>query len=371
MNDEQLFQKFRKRLVAEGILKAFLLGVIVGGGVDFAVAFVTWFLSFNGLWLSLGLGLGTGVCCAVLAYFFKFRPTDEQIARRVDALGLQERAVTMLEYKGDTSYIAGLQRSDTAHAIGKASAAGIKITVSVVAIIAACIIGALAPTMTTVTALSAYGVIDGGDDVIDDIVNRDVVYEVEYQVGCLNPMGMLTLEENLEDAVGEIMGDFVQVVKKGESTEKVTAVEEDGYVFYGWVRMYENNGEISFQEDGAEPTRCESDVNESLKYIAVFVEMQEGEDSNKDSIPDDQKDKDGDPDIPPEPQDPNDQQNNNNSSLGGLPPDNGASNIIDGNTYYRSVFEDYYNKAMQYLAENGTLPEHVRKMIEAYFGILA
>lgn len=48
MNAKQLFQKYHKRMVAEGILKATLIGLMAALTVLFVTAAVCWFVGFKG-----------------------------------------------------------------------------------------------------------------------------------------------------------------------------------------------------------------------------------------------------------------------------------------------------------------------------------
>ncbi|MBD5132468.1 MAG: DUF4175 domain-containing protein [Clostridiales bacterium] len=340
----EIFNKFRKRLVLEGILKAFLLGLAVCGGVEFIVAFITWFVpSFKGgLWLSIGLGLGVGAIVGVLVYFLKYRPTTEDVARRLDRMGMQERMITMLELNGDESYMATAQRENAVGVASTVSSKGLKIGASVVSIVLACVFGiAVGPAMTTVTALSAQGIIDKGGDFIDSITETDVFYEVEYAIG--NGSGD-----------GEILGDIVQVVKAGESTLQVTADPDDESVFYEWQDEFGNSL-------GKNPVRIDTNINNNLVIYAIFAQSDESDDG------DEEGDDEGDKNAPSNPGDPN---QNGGGGAGGL-EDNGSNSVIDGETPYSAVFDEYYRLAMQYLADNGTIPEYLRKIIETYFGVLA
>ena len=41
--------------------------------------------------------------------------------------------------------------------------------------------------------------------------------------------------------------------------------------------------------------------------------------------------------------------------------------VIDGETYYRDVYQEYYEQAMQILSEGGVVPEYIRIIIQNYF----
>jgi hypothetical protein len=59
------------------------------------------------------------------------------------------------------------------------------------------------------------------------------------------------------------------------------------------------------------------------------------------------------------------------------PPNNGANGsytennmVLDGDTYYRDVFEEYYNQAMEYLANGEDIPDELRTLIQTYFDVI-
>ena len=114
MDSKNMFRKYRKRLVAEGVAKSLIFGLLVGFAANIVIATVSCFVKVEGLWLiSIGLLLVGTLISAPIFYFAKFRPTTKQIAARVDRrLGLEERTITMLELENDDSYIAMRQRED-------------------------------------------------------------------------------------------------------------------------------------------------------------------------------------------------------------------------------------------------------------------
>ena len=114
MDSKNMFRKYRKRLVAEGVAKSLIFGLLVGFAANIVIATVSCFVKVEGLWLiSIGLLLVGTLISAPIFYFAKFRPTTKQIAARVDRrLGLEERTITMLVLENDDTYIAMRQRED-------------------------------------------------------------------------------------------------------------------------------------------------------------------------------------------------------------------------------------------------------------------
>ena len=113
-----LFEKYRSRVVREGVLKAVFCGLIIGFAVFIVSAAALWFTGVTwGIWLSLALFLVcTGISVPIF-YYAKFKPTAKAIAKRIDKLGLEERILTMMELENDQSFIAMKQREDAVQAL--------------------------------------------------------------------------------------------------------------------------------------------------------------------------------------------------------------------------------------------------------------
>lgn len=335
MDNKQNFQKYYNRLKWEGIIKSVVFGLIIGFAVNFVIAFITWFTpNFNGLWLAIGIGIAVAAGCSVLLYFKKFRPTTKQVAERIDRLGLEERMITMAELEKDESYIAMLQREDAKAKLKAVDSKRIKFKISAIAIAAVAVLAVSGVSMTTVTALSAEGKIASGKDLVDDIFEEpDKYYEVSYLV----------------EGEGYIEGDPEQVVKEGESTTSVLAVAEDGWAFAYW-----DDGSES-ENPPQEPERFDENVRENIVWTAVFMEMEEGDgegDGDSDGEPSDSDDQ--------EPGDPSDSDDNSNGdpsdsdpsvsdpsdgSDGSSGSDKNNNTVIDDDTHYSDVFDDFQDKA--------------------------
>lgn len=361
MKNMNLFKKYQSKMIVEAAVKAAVCGLVAGFAVNFIAALISWLCDYSaGLWLSIGLGLGVALVCGVVLYFAKFRPTEQEIARRVDALGLEERMVTMLEFAEDDSYIARRQREDAAAHAAATGAGCLKIQVSKVLIGAVCASAACGIAMTTVQGLTAGGVIPGFGELVEP---QEDPLSVQY----------------VAEVGGFIDGNEAQLVLFGESCEPVMAVADDGYVFVGW-------------DDGVdEPFREDFDITDDYVITALFEKM-EGEgngpgDGNGD-VPSDEgglpTDKPGEEGGEAEGGEGNDNGDNGNGggdgeggSEDGEPSDGGkgpgaggqykpGNQVIDGETYYRDVFEEYYQKGMEYITGNDDLTPEEKEAIEKF-----
>ena len=131
------FERFKKKLLREHILKAVLVGLGVGlFGAGLAV------LLFRLVAPSAAVvaGIVAGVVFAGLAfalYFRGARPSDKEIALRLDKdLGLREKTATMVEFEGQDNLILEKQREDARSSLAAKPTAALKFNVSVLGVIA-------------------------------------------------------------------------------------------------------------------------------------------------------------------------------------------------------------------------------------------
>lgn len=338
MNAKQLFQKYHKRMVAEGILKATLIGLLAALAVLFVTAAVCWFVGFKGIWLSIVLFVVVLAATAVTVYLVKYRPTTRSIARRVDELGLEERLITMTELEGDDSYIATRQRQDAMESLNKVSADLIKIAVSVALVAGVAIAGVCAAGTTTVYALYNAGVIKSGVELVNpEHVEESKSFKVEYVAG-----------KN-----GSLVGETKQTVYEGEDALAVMAVADKGYIFVGW-------------SDGVtDAYRVDYEVSGKIKVTANFVQA-------TDADPDLDDDNNPYPDDLPLPSDKSDKPSNT-PQPSDKPSTDGNGSYDENNQYkdgehnYKDDLKDAKQNAQDEVNNNGNLTPGDGDLIDGYF----
>ena len=341
MNRKQNFEKHYSRLRLEAWLLSLLWGLVLGFGCGFLTALILWFTKLDGLILSVAAASAVTILTTLIFYVARFRPNAVKNARRLDRLGLEERLITMVEYEKDESVMARLQREDAKAQLAKIKPSSLKLRITKSLTVHLLITVILYALMLTVTILSSSGIIPGGDELIEEVVEeqQEVWISVTYEV---------------EDG-GYIEGVADQLVLFGTNAEPVVAVAEEGYVFVEW-------------DDGrSRPDRTDTNVTEDVVYIAVFepsAEDGEGDDNSNNDTPQDtpQESENASQSRPGEDSD-------SPSSAGGKYEE--ANQIIDGETYYREVLEMYKELLRQRLEiEGDTLSEEERAIIEAYLGIV-
>ena len=273
---------------------------------------------------------------AVLLFKFKFKPNKKQVAKRVDELGLEERMLTMAELEGDDSFIAKRQREDALQALSTVNASFIKFAISLPLIIAVSISGVLGLGMTTVSALSAAGVIQGGDEIINPDPEPELKqFEIFYEI--LDGEGMI-IGETAES------GPF-QIVLEGHDALPVIAIPDEGYIFIGW-------------DDGPmDPYRVDTNITESRTYYALFAEADEGDDESEDEG-------EGEGDRPQK-NEAGKESSGSGASGGKYEPNN---QVIDGETYYGGeLFEGAYEEAVDKVNKDGDMDDKDKDVVGGYF----
>ncbi len=345
-------KKFRRRIVRGAILKSALAALIIACGALLVTALASWIAGFRaGIWLALGLFVLSFAVSALLFYFLKYRPSAKEVARRIDAIGLEERLITMMELEGDDSYLAKMQRADTERALKTADHTLIKVAASVALCVTVGVAALFGVGALTVDSLYVAGVIPSG-------VEYAAYLEAEHEFTCSysvekkgGKIYFLT-EEGIGDEVTEAI-----IVAKGESAPTVIAVPDEGYVFTGW-------------SDGLyDPVRCDEGVKEKIRVRAKFA-VAEGPDDLQDDGAQQQKpsddDSSGDPEDTPPQDDPSQPSNGapSNGASGGH--DNTNQQVNDGKTYYGDEYGDAYNDAMGRLGDGSNIPGDLQGGVSGY-----
>ena len=331
MNEyEKILKKHYKRAAYEGFLRALVTGLASGCALAAALSILFYFLRADILWVSVTAGAAVAAVVTVILYFVKYRPTMKKVAAKVDKNGLKERMITMTEYEGDHSFMAEMQRKDAAAELAKMKDLKLKISVSVLSVTVCAIMFSLSVIATTVSALSFTGKVPAPDEIITPGKDETEYVEITYEPG---------------DG-GMIEGDLFQIVEKGGDCDEVMAVADDGYIFDIW-------------SDGVTtPGRADKNVLSSGTVYANFIKIKENQ-TNTDKS----DEAAGNVDSDKKPTD--------------MPPAGGAAGkyeeynqVIDGATYYRDVYREYYDEAMKILDEGGVVPEYIRKIIQEYYNVI-
>ena len=116
-----LFKTYKRRMTISAAIASACYGLIFGSLAAFVTALFCWMFNFNHVWVAIVVWVACTAISATAVYFLKMRPTDMQVASRIDSMGLEERTITMMDLEGADSPIATLQRKDAVNKINNVS----------------------------------------------------------------------------------------------------------------------------------------------------------------------------------------------------------------------------------------------------------
>lgn len=403
----EVFKKYYRKIRKESVIKSLFCGLIIGFSLAFFCIVACWFAGVRaGLYVGIALFFVSAGVAAPLFYRYKYRPGAKTIAKRIDALGLEERVLTMTELEHDESFIAMKQREDALRAVSEVNSDMLKLAISVPMIIAVALSATLGTGMTVVSALSPEGgkqlvesfkekkeyqigyAVQGKGWVVDfskqeNVALIDSVKQREEKREAIGPAGEILKDvpfpaeyasklsaavslqgENAETAEATIVLDGVNdenvtysftVTEGEENPVALLALPQKGWVFIGW-----SDGVTS-------PYRTDLSPIKNISATAIFDEIAETEEEENNASEGDGESGDSDTEASSDPQ--QGQQNNpgkggNSENIGAK--DFAANQIIDGSTYYGDLFDNYYEEASERLKNDDSLTEAQKKAIADY-----
>ena len=204
---KKLFASFRRKMVWEGIINSLILALAAFAAGGFAVSFVYHILLEK---TDFGVLLPVGGVLAILtffiSYFVFFFPTSKKVSRRIDTMGLQERASTLFDNVGKGGIMAELQRKDAEEYISRTSSKKLKLHIKKSGVVT-CLVALL--LCGVVLSLPADIFADPSEKVNMDDDQKEIIKE---------------LIENLRDKVNN---SHLDEEKKEQGNEIIDKLESD------------------------------------------------------------------------------------------------------------------------------------------------
>ena len=365
---KKLFSQYYARLAKEGILRSLICALIVGLSALTAFAIVYFFTEFVPAWVGfIVLGVVTAAATP-LFYFAKFRPSKREVAMRIDALGLEERLLTMTQYENDNSYIAIRQREDAKAALNRVNAKLIKFAVSLPLVITLACLAPIGAGASVAAMLIENRVIPSIKEEIEDSQLPDPIFwDVEFVI----------------EGDGEFDGDEFQRVEDGKLITEVFAIPAEGWYLEHWTwEVIEENGVVQpYVLQGTNVFYIEEMyVHQNYVITAVFAEAQEGDGEGEGEGEGEEQEEGNEESDDNEPKDSESgEQNNEEGENEEQPPSDSPGGdaaggkyqpnhgIIDGNTDYGDVHENAQEDAMEEMGQNDEIPGDIKDIVKDYF----
>lgn len=256
MDYKQILKKYYDRLVREALIKSLVNGAIIGLSVAallmglswFTTTYpdkITWIPAFNGtLWSILAAILVTAIA-TVIFYFAAYRPTMRDAAKRVDALGLEERAITMISMADSDNYIAQLQRENTKQELDSLPPTKIKLAVLWVPVVVACVL--IVCYMTTIITPNVMGLFTPLSASTPGLTDEEVNEIIDEMLEQLRQE--IEKAENVSDEkkqeLNDIVDDLEESLEGMETTqEKIDKISETADKIHEMIQKEQTHQQI-------------------------------------------------------------------------------------------------------------------------------
>lgn len=130
MEDKDLLKKYKSRLKVESLIKSLVYGLIIGLMVIILLSLILYLFKTKNLVLVIIIGIISSIISTYVIYSFKFKPSVNNVAKRIDELGLEERIITMVEFSNSDKYINVKQREDAKEKLSNIEVKALKLRLS-------------------------------------------------------------------------------------------------------------------------------------------------------------------------------------------------------------------------------------------------
>ena len=222
MNIPKLLRPFRNKMFWESAIKAAISSLALGALGVFLTALINRILIRPDS-LILLTAVGAGIfAIAFLLFFFLGWPTEKKVAKRIDALGLQERATTMVEFRASEATLAQLQRQDAAAHIDKTSPKQLRMRIGKGRVILCAVSICLAVLMLAIP----YNIIDllkppPSPEEVRQQMLREMIQDLRENAQAAE------FDDSIQDALQEILDELEADLQNAQSDlERAAEIQE-------------------------------------------------------------------------------------------------------------------------------------------------
>ena len=226
MNND--FNKFKKKLMVEHLVKSILFGVaagLAGAGLSLVVFGLTGtdFIA----WVHILIGVVLAAATFGLLYIYK-RPDDKKIAARLDKdMHLQEKLSTMVQFQNQESLLINKQRDDANEKLAFKNPKQVPFKLAVLNIPILAVAGALfAGSFFSPAVAKALGIVD--DPTKTDLDGTDLNERTEeIAKDAKDALEESQADEDLKEEMNDIMDELVEDLEDDNDIDSRTEKIED------------------------------------------------------------------------------------------------------------------------------------------------
>ena len=244
---EEALKTYNSKLKWEAILKSLLWGLSIGFLLGAIVSIVSFATAFNTLWIALGIFLAATAGFSVLFYFKRYRPDTKMTAARVDGIGLEERVITMMQFKDSDNPMLNRQRDDAEAALKTVTTKQMKMRFPLVLIVVLVVIALVSVFMmsySTVLAVNAEAQGEtpsvGDDNLSDeDKIIRDMIKALRDEIDAAK------ISEELRSQLHQLVDDLEASLKPTDTLEvKIAKIMDTADKIHKLIQDYLNRSTI-------------------------------------------------------------------------------------------------------------------------------
>ncbi|MCH5156519.1 MAG: hypothetical protein J1G02_01420 [Clostridiales bacterium] len=245
--EEQSLKSYNSKMKREAVFKSIFLALSIGLLLSVIVSIVSFATLKNILWVALVAGAIATAGLSVLFYFKLYRPNVKMTAERVDEVGLEERVITMMQFKDQDNPMLNRQRQDAQTALGNVSVKQVKIRFPKFLIIALAIIAAVAIFMmsySTVLAVNAENVEE--DPIVEEEISNEDRIIRELIEALRDEIDAADIDETLRGQLHGLVDDLEASLKPEDSLEvKVAKIMDTADKIHRLIEEYLNRSTIA------------------------------------------------------------------------------------------------------------------------------
>ena len=245
---DEALKAYNSKIKIEAVIKSLLWGLSIGFLLGAIISIVSFATSFNTLWIALGVFAASTVGFTVLFYFKRYRPDVKKTAERVDGIGLEERVVTMMQFKDSDNPMLNRQREDAHTALKTVSTKQMKMRFPLVLIIALVVVALVSVFMmsySTVLAVNAEAQQDVPPVVDDNLSDEDKI--IRDMIKALrDEIDSAKISDELRGQLHGLVDDLEASLKPEDSLEmKVAKIMDTADKIHKLIEDYLNRSTIA------------------------------------------------------------------------------------------------------------------------------